>query len=112
MHRTDMLAIGELAARTGLAVSAIRFYEARGLVSALRNSGGQRRFLRFGGTFCSACGSAGLPPGPFGSRGSSGDAGDCDVISAMAHPISAKGAPPQQTRRPLTPLGAAGPQPQ
>ncbi len=46
MHKTDMLAIGDLAARTGLSVSAIRFYEARGLVSALRNSGGQRRFLR------------------------------------------------------------------
>ena len=46
MHRTDMLAIGDLAARTGLAVSAIRFYEARGLVSALRNAGGQRRFMR------------------------------------------------------------------
>jgi MerR family redox-sensitive transcriptional activator SoxR len=46
MHKTDMLAIGDLAARTGLAVSAIRFYEARGLVSALRNAGGQRRFMR------------------------------------------------------------------
>ncbi len=46
MHRTDLLAIGELAARTGLSVSAIRFYEARGLVSALRNAGGQRRFAR------------------------------------------------------------------
>jgi MerR family redox-sensitive transcriptional activator SoxR len=46
MHKTDMLAIGDLAARTGLSVSAIRFYEARGLVSALRNGGGQRRFLR------------------------------------------------------------------
>lgn len=46
MHRTDMLGIGDLAARTGLSVSAIRFYEARGLVSALRNAGGQRRFLR------------------------------------------------------------------
>ncbi|HZG47806.1 MAG TPA: redox-sensitive transcriptional activator SoxR [Allosphingosinicella sp.] len=46
MHKTDMLAIGDLAARTGLSVSAIRFYEARGLVSALRNAGGQRRFLR------------------------------------------------------------------
>jgi MerR family redox-sensitive transcriptional activator SoxR len=41
-----MLAIGDLAARTGLSVSAIRFYEARGLVSALRNAGGQRRFAR------------------------------------------------------------------
>ena len=40
------MAIGELAARTGLSVSAIRFYEARGLVQPLRTSGGQRRFLR------------------------------------------------------------------
>ncbi len=46
MHKRDLLAIGDLAARTGLSVSAIRFYEARGLVSALRNSGGQRRFMR------------------------------------------------------------------
>jgi MerR family redox-sensitive transcriptional activator SoxR len=46
MHRTDLIAIGELAARTGVAVSAIRFYEAKGLVEALRTGGGQRRFLR------------------------------------------------------------------
>lgn len=46
MHKTDLLPIGALAARTGLSVSAIRFYEAKGLLSALRNSGGQRRFLR------------------------------------------------------------------
>jgi MerR family redox-sensitive transcriptional activator SoxR len=42
----DLLPIGELSARTGLSVSAIRFYEARGLVAAMRSSGGQRRFLR------------------------------------------------------------------
>ncbi len=42
----ELLPIGELAARTGLSVSAIRFYEAKGLVQALRTSGGQRRFLR------------------------------------------------------------------
>lgn len=42
----DFLAIGEVAARTGLAVSAIRFYEEAGLVRPLRNNGGQRRFLR------------------------------------------------------------------
>jgi len=42
----ELLPIGELAARTGLSVSAIRFYEARGLVQALRTAGGQRRFLR------------------------------------------------------------------
>ena len=46
MHRTDLIAIGELAARTGVAVSAIRFYEAKGLIEALRSGGGQRRFLR------------------------------------------------------------------
>ena len=42
----ELLPIGELAARTGLSVSAIRFYEAKGLVQALRTSGRQRRFLR------------------------------------------------------------------
>ena len=41
-----LLTIGELARRTGLSVSAIRYYEARGLVGAIRTSGNQRRFLR------------------------------------------------------------------
>ncbi len=41
-----LLSIGELARRTGLSVSAIRFYEQRGLVGAVRTSGNQRRFLR------------------------------------------------------------------
>ena len=43
---TPLLTIGELARRTGLSVSAIRFYEARGLVGAIRTGGNQRRFLR------------------------------------------------------------------
>jgi MerR family redox-sensitive transcriptional activator SoxR len=46
MDRNDLIPIGTLAKRTGLAVSAIRFYEARGLVQAQRTSGNQRRFLR------------------------------------------------------------------
>ncbi|MDZ3830320.1 MAG: redox-sensitive transcriptional activator SoxR [Sphingopyxis sp.] len=46
MHCSDLIAIGDLAARTGVAVSAIRFYEEKGLVAALRTPGGQRRFLR------------------------------------------------------------------
>lgn len=46
MKANDLLPIGELARRTGLSVSAIRFYEGRGLVEALRTSGNQRRFLR------------------------------------------------------------------
>lgn len=45
MHRPRTLGIGEVAARTGLAVSAIRFYESRGLVAPTRNAGGQRRFV-------------------------------------------------------------------
>lgn len=40
------LSIGALAARTGLAVSAIRYYEEQGLITPWRNAGGQRRFLR------------------------------------------------------------------
>jgi len=40
------ISIGYLAARTGLAVSAIRYYESQGLVHPERNAGGQRRFLR------------------------------------------------------------------
>ncbi len=46
MRGSELMAIGDLARRTGLSVSAIRFYEERGLVSALRSAGGQRRFLR------------------------------------------------------------------
>ena len=42
----EPLTIGELARRTGLAVSAIRFYEMKGLVSSIRSEGNQRRFLR------------------------------------------------------------------
>lgn len=41
-----LLTIGEIARRTGLSVSAIRFYEAKGLLSPIRTSGNQRRFLR------------------------------------------------------------------
>ena len=40
------ISIGQLADRTGLAVSAIRYYETQKLVSPERNAGGQRRFLR------------------------------------------------------------------
>lgn len=40
------ISIGQLAERTGASVSAIRFYEGRGLLQPLRNAGGQRRFVR------------------------------------------------------------------
>lgn len=46
MMQSKSLTIGALAARTGLSVSAIRFYEAKGLVEPYRSSGGQRRFMR------------------------------------------------------------------
>ena len=42
----ERISIGQVAQRTGLSVSAIRFYEEAGLVSATRNAGGQRRFPR------------------------------------------------------------------
>ena len=41
-----LLTIGEVAERSGLAASAIRFYERQGLVQAERTSSGQRRFRR------------------------------------------------------------------
>ena len=46
MKANDLLPIGDLARRTGLSVSAIRFYEGKGLVEPIRTSGNQRRFLR------------------------------------------------------------------
>ena len=41
-----VLSIGQLAERTGLSISAIRFYETQDLIKPFRNAGGQRRFLR------------------------------------------------------------------
>ena len=46
MTPSATLSIGELAHRTGLSVSAVRFYETRGLVSAIRSNGNHRRFMR------------------------------------------------------------------
>lgn len=44
MH--DVLTIGEVAARSGMATSALRYYEREGLVRATRSDGGQRRYER------------------------------------------------------------------
>ena len=46
MKANDLLPIGDLARRTGLSVSAIRFYEEKGLIEPHRTAGNQRRFLR------------------------------------------------------------------
>jgi MerR family redox-sensitive transcriptional activator SoxR len=40
------LTIGELAARSGVATSALRFYEREGLIHSRRTSGNQRRYHR------------------------------------------------------------------
>lgn len=42
----DQLTIGQTADRLGLATSALRFYEEKGLISSLRTVGGQRRYAR------------------------------------------------------------------
>ena len=46
LHRTDLLTIGELAARSGFAPSALRYYENLGLITSSRTSGNQRRYER------------------------------------------------------------------
>jgi MerR family transcriptional regulator, redox-sensitive transcriptional activator SoxR len=40
------LTVGEVAARSGVSVSAMHFYEAKGLIRSRRNSGNQRRYPR------------------------------------------------------------------
>ena len=42
----DLLTIGELSARSGVAPSALRFYEQLGLIGATRTGGNQRRYTR------------------------------------------------------------------
>ena len=42
----DAITIGELAARSGTAASALRFYESLGLIAAERTAGNQRRYAR------------------------------------------------------------------
>ncbi|WP_030193097.1 redox-sensitive transcriptional activator SoxR [Streptomyces sp. NRRL S-87] len=40
------LTVGQLSARSGAAVSALHFYESKGLISSRRTSGNQRRYSR------------------------------------------------------------------
>jgi MerR family redox-sensitive transcriptional activator SoxR len=42
----ELLTIGALSERTGVAHSALRFYESEGLIHATRSEGGQRRYHR------------------------------------------------------------------
>src|SRR5215211_3687055 len=43
---SDLLTIGEVSRRSGVAASALRFYEQRGLISSERAGSGHRRFAR------------------------------------------------------------------
>ncbi len=45
-HSVQELTVGQLSARSGVAVSALRFYEAQGLITAGRTAGNQRRYPR------------------------------------------------------------------
>ena len=42
----ETLAIGDLAARSGVAASALRYYEKEGLIRSTRTAGNQRRYQR------------------------------------------------------------------
>jgi MerR family redox-sensitive transcriptional activator SoxR len=44
--RPAELTVGEVAARAGVAVSALHFYEAQGLIASRRTAGNQRRYPR------------------------------------------------------------------
>ena len=46
MDKRDLLTIGETARRAGVTVPTLRFYESKGLVSATRTAGNQRRYPR------------------------------------------------------------------
>ncbi|MDA5281302.1 redox-sensitive transcriptional activator SoxR [Streptomyces sp. NPDC054904] len=45
-EKVHELTVGQLSARSGVAVSALHFYETKGLISSRRTSGNQRRYTR------------------------------------------------------------------
>lgn len=45
-HRLIFFTVGQLAERTGIAASALRYYEALGLIGSVRTPAGHRRFPR------------------------------------------------------------------
>ncbi len=44
--KTRQLSVGQVAKRAGVAVSALHFYETKGLIKSWRNAGNQRRYSR------------------------------------------------------------------
>ncbi|MET9531994.1 MULTISPECIES: redox-sensitive transcriptional activator SoxR [unclassified Streptomyces] len=45
-EKVQELTVGQLSARSGAAVSALHFYESKGLITSRRTSGNQRRYTR------------------------------------------------------------------
>ncbi len=45
-HELPALSVGDVATRSGVAVSALHFYEREGLIHSARNAGNQRRYAR------------------------------------------------------------------
>ena len=46
MQSPVLLTVGEVAERSGVAVSALHFYEERGLIASVRDAGNRRRYAR------------------------------------------------------------------
>ncbi|CAD5199894.1 redox-sensitive transcriptional activator SoxR [Pseudomonas sp. FEN] len=46
LPKDKALTVGQLAARSGVAVTALHFYESKGLIRSYRNAGNQRRYPR------------------------------------------------------------------
>ncbi|CAB4363869.1 unannotated protein [freshwater metagenome] len=46
LKSSDQLSIGQVAARSGISISALHFYEREGLIFSVRTSGNQRRYAR------------------------------------------------------------------
>ena len=44
---TELLSVGQIAARSGIPISTLHFYEAKGLIRSERNAGNQRRYPRY-----------------------------------------------------------------
>jgi MerR family transcriptional regulator, redox-sensitive transcriptional activator SoxR len=42
----ELLSVGQMAERSGVAVSTLHFYESKGLIGSLRSAGNQRRYRR------------------------------------------------------------------
>ncbi|MFV5615898.1 MerR family DNA-binding transcriptional regulator, partial [Acinetobacter baumannii] len=43
-NQSRLLTVGEVAKRSGVAISTLHFYESKGLIKSIRTNGNQRRF--------------------------------------------------------------------